>query len=87
MNQVFSAKNPMIKFNDMKNLTEIDEQTGLMELFAGAVLAIRNVSHHKSRDKQEDPYSTIEYLQFASFLIKKLDSAIVVKKNSHSNYF
>jgi uncharacterized protein (TIGR02391 family) len=82
MEHVFSPKNPMLKFNDMKSKTEIDEQMGLMELFKGAVLAIRNVFHHKSRDEQENPYHAIEYLQFASFLAKKLDLATLAKQNS-----
>jgi|GEM_PF-4137058 hypothetical protein len=55
---------------------------GLLELFKGAVLAIRNVFHLKSRNHQENPYITIEYLQFASFLAKKLDLAKPVKENS-----
>jgi uncharacterized protein (TIGR02391 family) len=82
MEHVFSPKNPVLKFNEMKDRTEIDEQMGLMELFKGAVLAVRNVFHHKSRNVQENPYSTIEYLQFASFLAKKLDLATIVKENS-----
>jgi len=82
MEHVFSPKNPLLKFNEMRDRIEIDEQMGLMELFKGAVLAIRNVFHHKSRNHQENPYITIEYLQFASFLAKKLDLAKPVKENS-----
>jgi uncharacterized protein (TIGR02391 family) len=80
--QVFSPKNPLLKFNEMKDYVEIDEQRGLMELFRGAVLAVRNVFHHKSRAKQENPYDAIEYIQFASFLARKLDLATLAKKNS-----
>jgi hypothetical protein len=79
---LFSPKNPLLKFNEMRDRIEIDEQMGLLELFKGAVLAIRNVFHHKSRNHQENPYITIEYLQFASFLAKKLDLAKPVKENS-----
>lgn len=82
MEQVFSPKNPILKFNELKSRIELDEQIGLMELFKGAVLAIRNVFIHKSRDEQENPYRTIEYLQFASFLAKKLDLATLAKEKS-----
>lgn len=82
MEQVFSSKSPILKFNEMRSTIERDEQMGLMELFKGSVLAIRNVFHHKSRDEQEDPYRTIEYLQFASFLAKKLDLATLAKEKS-----
>jgi uncharacterized protein (TIGR02391 family) len=76
MQQVFSLKNPILKFSEMKSQTEIDEQLGMMYLFSGSVSAIRNVFVHKSRNEQEDPYTTIEYLQLASFLAKKLERAI-----------
>jgi uncharacterized protein (TIGR02391 family) len=76
MQQVFSIKNPILKFSEMKSQIEIDEQQGMMYLFSGSVSAVRNVFIHKSRNEQEDPYATIEYLQLASFLAKKLERAI-----------
>lgn len=75
MQNVFSPDSPVLKFNGMRDQTEVDEQRGLMLLFTGSVTAIRNVFFHKSRDDQEDPFSTIEYLQLASLLARKLDSA------------
>lgn len=82
MERVFSPKKPMLKFNEMRTNPEQDEQLGLMEIFKGAVLAVRNVFHHRSRDEQESPHRTIEYLQLASLLANKLDEAELVPKES-----
>jgi len=43
---VFSANNPMLAFNDLITQTDRDEQQGMMHLYAGAVLAIRNPAGH-----------------------------------------
>lgn len=42
MTTVFSKNNPVLAFNDRKDKTDEDEQEGLMHLFLGAVLALRN---------------------------------------------
>jgi hypothetical protein len=39
---VFSKNNPVLAFNDLANRTDLDEQEGMMHLFEGTVLAIRN---------------------------------------------
>ena len=38
----FSKNNPILAFNELANQTDIDEQEGMMHLFEGAVLAVRN---------------------------------------------
>jgi len=46
MRTVFSPKDPILVFNDLADQTDRDEQEGMMHLFEGAVLAIRNPGGH-----------------------------------------
>ena len=75
MEFVFSIANPVIKLNDLQTQSEIDEQTGMMLLFSGAVVGIRNPKAHEYI-VQTDPIRTLEYLNFASLLLKRLDERI-----------
>lgn len=75
MQEVFTPNAPKLRFNELKTQVDIDEQTGLMNIFVGAVFAVRNVFLHKSKEQQEDPYVAIEYIQLASLLAKKLEKA------------
>lgn len=72
MEKVFSINNPVIKFNDLQSQSDKDEQVGLMLLFSGAVLGIRNPKAHDNI-VQKDKIRTLEYLFFASLLLKRLD--------------
>jgi len=78
MQTVFSVNNPILKFNELSNQSDKDEQEGFMHLFAGAMLGIRNPKGHENI-VQKDVYKTLEYLIFASLLCKKLEET---KKNS-----
>lgn len=75
MEQVFSVNNPIIKFNNLQSQSDKDEQVGLMFLFSGAALGIRNPKAH-DYIIQKDPLRTLEYLTFASLLLKRLDERI-----------
>lgn len=79
MRKVFSKNNPILAFNDLKDQSELDEQEGLMHLFEGAVLALRNPRAHQL--VQDTPQEALEYIGFLSFLAKLLDRA---KKTAHS---
>jgi uncharacterized protein (TIGR02391 family) len=46
MSTVFSPNDPILAFNSLANQTDKDEQQGLMHLFMGAVLGIRNPRAH-----------------------------------------
>lgn len=76
MERVFSVNNPIIKFNKLQSQTDRDEQVGLILLFSGAALGIRNPKAHDNII-QKDSLRTLEYLSFASLLLKKLDERIV----------
>jgi uncharacterized protein (TIGR02391 family) len=72
MSTVFSANNPILAFNDLANPTEKDEQEGLMHLFMGAALALRNPRAHALFD--DSPELALDYIAFISMLAKRLDT-------------
>jgi len=74
MQATFSPKNPLVKVS-----AEQDEQQGFMWLFSGAVMGIRNPKAHRLIE-QNDPQRTLEWLSFASVLLRVLDEAEVVKE-------
>lgn len=63
---VFSKNNPTLAFNDLNDQTDLDEQEGLMHLFEGAVLAIRNPGGHAFPEGTEQ--RAIEYISLLSLL-------------------
>ncbi len=74
MNKVFGCDNsqvPMIKFNYLYDGLDKAEQRGMMYLFKG-VVGIRDKKAHLNF-VQNDPLKTIEYLSFASLLLRLLD--------------
>jgi len=75
MERVFYVNNPIIKFNNLQTQSDQDEQVGLMLLFSGATLGIRNPKAHDNI-VQTDPIRALEYLSFASLLLKRLDERV-----------
>jgi uncharacterized protein (TIGR02391 family) len=63
---VFSRNNPVLAFNDLADQTEQDQQEGLMHLFEGAVLGIRNPGGHAFPEGSEQ--RAIEYISLLSLL-------------------
>jgi len=71
MRKVFSKNNPILAFNNLTEPTELDEQEGLMHLFEGAVLALRNPrAHGLSADSPEE---ALEFIALLSLLAKQLE--------------
>jgi uncharacterized protein (TIGR02391 family) len=73
MQTVFSLKTPVLKFSELQTETEKSEQQGMMFLYAGAMLALRNPRAHEII--QDDPERALEYIAFLSLLAKCLDNA------------
>jgi len=73
MQTVFSPNNPILKFNTLNTETEKSEQLGMMFLYAGAMLALRNPRAHEII--KDDPESALEFIGLASLLAKALDRA------------
>jgi uncharacterized protein (TIGR02391 family) len=73
MQKVFSPNAPILRFNDMQDQSDKDEQQGFMMLFAGAVAGLRNPRAHKLI--KDDPERALEFIAFVSLLTKLLDGA------------
>jgi len=73
MEHVFSPKNPILKFNNLADASDMDEQRGFMMLFSGAVIGLRNPRAHKII--KDDPEKALEFIAFVSLLAKLADQA------------
>jgi uncharacterized protein (TIGR02391 family) len=73
MKTVFSPKNPVLRFNDLMDRPDQDEQEGFMMMFSGAVAGLRNPRAHKLI--KDDPERALEFIAFVSLLAKLLDGA------------
>ena len=73
MTTVFSKNNPILTFNDLKDQTDLDEQEGMMHLYVGAALALRNPRAHSLLI--DSPELALEYIAFLSLLAKRVDQA------------
>jgi uncharacterized protein (TIGR02391 family) len=73
MRTVFSVNAPILAFNDLSDQADRDEQEGLMHLFEGAVLALRNPRAHALSD--DSPELAVEYIALLSLLAKRVEQA------------
>ncbi len=73
MRTVFSKNNPILAFNDLSNKTDEDEQEGMMHLFEGAVLGVRNPGGHSFPEGTEQ--RAIEYISLLSLLAYRVQEA------------
>lgn len=73
MQTVFSPNRPIIKISN-----DTDEQLGFMWMFSGAVMGIRNPKSHRLI-QQKDPQRTLEWLSYASVLLRVLDDSEAIK--------
>ena len=74
MNWAFSADNPRLKLNLAQSMSDRDEQRGYMQLYAGAMLGVRNPRTHEA-SITDDVDSAIELLVLANHLMRRLGSA------------
>jgi uncharacterized protein (TIGR02391 family) len=70
---VFSKNDPILAFNDLANPVQLDEQEGMMHLFEGAVLAIRNPGGHSFPEGPEQ--RAIEYISLLSLLAYRVQES------------
>lgn len=80
MSRAFRSPNPRLRLNNLKTDSDLDEQEGFMFLFMGAIVGIRNPKAH-DYVIQKDKIKTVEYLSFASLLMKRLDESIIDQNN------
>jgi uncharacterized protein (TIGR02391 family) len=72
MQQAFSPNKPILKLNSMSDQSEKDEQAGLMQIYAGVMLGIRDPKGH-SIINLKDREKALEYLSLISLLFRRLD--------------
>ena len=70
---VFSKNGPVLAFNDLTDQTDLDEQEGMMHLFEGAVLGIRNPGGHSFPEGPEQ--RAVEYISLLSLLAYRVQEA------------
>lgn len=71
MTTVFSKNNPILAFNDGANQSDGDEQEGMMHLYLGVALALRNPRSHGFM--KDSPERALEYISFISMLAHRLE--------------
>jgi len=79
MQQVFSEKSPVLRLNDLRTMSQRDEQTGYMMILAGCMRGIRNPRAHES-GLWDSPDTALEFLVWANHLMKVVDRAKRVVK-------
>lgn len=77
---VFSRNDPILVFNDLSDQTDLDEQEGMMHLFEGAVLGIRNPGGHAFPEGPEQ--RAVEYISLLSLLAYRVQEAKRRKSSS-----
>ena len=73
MRTVFSRNNPVLAFNDLADQTDADEQEGMMHLYEGVVLGVRNPGGHSFPEGPEQ--RAVEYLSLISLLAYRVQEA------------
>lgn len=73
MEAVFSPNNPRLRFNEMRDQSDRDEQRGFMMMFSGAVAGLRNPRAHRLIN--DEPERALEFIAFVSLLAKLLEGA------------
>ena len=74
MRTVFSKNNPILKFNELATASDLDEQEGMMHLYEGAVMALRNPGGHGFPTGPD--VRAMQYIQLLSLLATRADEAV-----------
>jgi uncharacterized protein (TIGR02391 family) len=80
MTTAFSPEKPVLRFNELQDQSDRDEQRGFMMMFAGAVAGLRNPRAHKLI--KDDPERALEFIAFVSLLGKLLDRTTKAPRGS-----
>lgn len=71
MQTVFSPNKPILKLNEGVSSSELNEQSGYMQIFAGCMIGIRNPRAHDS-DWEDTEERALQLLAFANHLIERV---------------
>ncbi len=78
MSTVFSKNNPILAFSNLGDQAKKDEQEGMMHIFMGAVLAIRNQGGHAFPEGSEQ--RALEEISLLSLLAYRVQESNKVAK-------
>ncbi len=78
MQAVFSVNNPILAFNALADQSDRDEQQGMMHLYSGAVMAVRNPGGHRV-GVIEQPERALQHLELLSYLADRVDETKKVR--------
>jgi len=73
MEFVFNPTTPVLKFNNLTDRQDKNEQKGFMMMFSGAVVGLRNPRAHKIIN--DSPEMALEFIAFISMLASLADKA------------
>lgn len=73
MTNVFSKNNPILAFNTLSDQSDKDEQEGMMHLFMGAVLGVRNPRGHSFLS--DSPEDALEFIGLLSLLANRVEKS------------
>ena len=68
MRNAFNAKKPALKLNAMSNSSEVSEQQGYMDIYAGVMTGIRNPRAHE-HDWEDTEGRALQLLSLANHLV------------------
>ena len=74
MSHALTGDPPTVRINTGETVSDQDEQKGFALLFMGAMQGIRNPKAHEGFEGL-DHDRTLDYLSFASLLMRRLDDA------------
>jgi len=77
MFKVFNLDDPLLKWSELQNQPEKDELAGYCQIFAGAMLGIRNPKAHAIFESR--PMRALQLLHFATLLAEIIDASKYVK--------
>lgn len=80
MQKVFSADKPLLKINAGETQSEIDEQKGYLQIFAGCMTGIRNPRAHES-DWEDSEERALELLTLANHLVIRVRNAAICEND------
>ena len=80
MNQALSLKNPALKLNSLKTVTQRDEQLGYMQILGGCMTGIRNPRAH-DETKVDSPQDALALIVWADYLVNVVGKAKRTSKN------
>lgn len=74
MQTAFSTSNPVLMLNAGSSTSEVDEQKGYLQIFAGCMTGIRNPRAHECEWEDNETHA-LQLLIFANYLVERVENA------------